>query len=245
MNSNTEQVVREVMAVQKRIIFKIIILWLVIIFLGSFSTSLRSGSDPVSIQVVPQVPRENESIIATFSINNPSDEITGIDYSFYANGEDVMNGNVVLDPGTGRQFQYIYNNPFKIGDQVTFHATTRSNNLVSEKSLSVPAYAPQIWSSFVSFASISSTMMSSMSMSSMTYYDGSFGTNRALNSGLIFSIVLILLLIFLELSEPLLAEKSIPVIGKLRIRFTRLTAILFVIFVGMVFTQVALIIGGV
>ncbi|NJD52076.1 MAG: hypothetical protein FIB07_04335 [Candidatus Methanoperedens sp.] len=233
------------MVVQKRIIFKIIILWLVIIFLASFSTSLRANSDPISIQVIPQVPRENESIIATFSINNPSDEKNRIDYSFYANGKDIMSGNVVLDPGTGRQFQYIYNNPFKIGDQVTFHATTRSNNLVSEKSLQFPSYAPQIWSSFVSFASFSSTMMSSMSMSSMTYYDDSFGTNRALNSGLIFSIVLILLLIFLELSEPLLAEKSIPVIGRLRIRFTRLTAVLFIIFVGMVFTQVALIIGGV
>jgi hypothetical protein len=102
----------------------------------------------------------------------------------------------------------------------------------------------------VSFAAFSTSVMStsaisSMSMSSMAYYDQSFGTNRALNAGLIISIVLIILLIYIELSEPLLAEKEMRIIGNLRIRFSRLSSILFIIFVGMVFTKIAVIIGGV
>jgi len=61
----------------------------------------------------------------------------------------------------------------------------------------------------------------------------------------IFSIVLIGLLIYLELTEPSLSEKTFRFIGNLRIRFSKLSTILFVIFLGMVFTQVALIIGKV
>jgi hypothetical protein len=53
------------------------------------------------------------------------------------------------------------------------------------------------------------------------------------------------LLIYLELTEPSLSEKSFKFIGNLRIRVSRLSAILFVIFIGMVFTQVALVIGKV
>jgi hypothetical protein len=83
------------------------------------------------------------------------------------------------------------------------------------------------------------------SMTTMAYYDQSFVSGSALNIGVIFSIVLIALLIYLELTEPSLQNKSFKVLGNLRIRFARLTGILFIIFVGMVFTQIALIIGRV
>ena len=64
-----------------------------------------------------------------------------------------------------------------------------------------------------------------------------------MNVGLVFSIVLIILLIFLELSEPKLFEKTYSILGNLRIRFSRLSAVLFVIFVGVVATQIVVIIG--
>ncbi len=234
---------------QKGLLYKTLMLWFTILVLASFAASLQSRYDTVGIQVAPEVLREGEPVVVTFFINNPSEKVAGTDYTLYANGEALMSGRAELSPGAGRQFQYVYNNPLKLGEQVTFSAKAQSGNEVSVNSLSIPSVPPQVWSSFVSFASFSTSVMSSSSaissMSSMAYYDNSFGTNKALNAGLIFSIVLIILLIYMELSEPLLAQKEMRVIGNLRIRFSRLSSVLFIIFVGMVFTQIALIVGGV
>lgn len=238
-------------AKQSGLLYKTLLLWFFIIVLVSFAVSLQTKFDAVGIQVTPEVLREGEPVIVTFYINNPSEKETGSDYTLYANGKVLMSGRTELSPGTGRQFQYVYSNPLKLGEQVTFSARTQSGDEVNQNSVSIPSVPPQIWSSFVSFASFSTSIMSSssaissMSMSSMAYYDDSFGTNRALNAGLIFSIVLIILLIYMELSEPLLAQKEMRIIGNLRIRFSRLSSVLFIIFVGMVFTQIALIVGGV
>jgi hypothetical protein len=70
----------------------------------------------------------------------------------------------------------------------------------------------------------------------------SFGSvDEGLNVGLVISIVLIILLIFLELSEPL--PSSYLVLGRLRIRFTTMTAILFIIFMGIVYTKIVMILA--
>lgn len=236
---------------QNGLLYRTLMLWFMILVLASFAASLQARYDTVGIQVAPEVLREGEPVVVTFFINNPSDKAAGTDYTLYANGDALMSGRTELSPGAGRQFLYVYNNPLKLGEQVTFSARAQSGDKVSVNSLSIPSVPPQIWSSFVSFASFSTSVMSSssaissMSMSSMAYYDKSFGTNKALNAGLIFSIVLIILLIYMELSEPILAEKKMRVIGNLRIRFSRLSSVLFIIFVGMVFTQIALIVGGV
>lgn len=231
------------------LLYKTLMLWFMILVLASFAASLQTKFDTVGIQVAPEVLRPQEPVVVTFFINNPSDKEAGTDYTLYANGNPLMSGRTELSPGTGRQFQYVYSNPLELGEQVTFSAITQSGDEVNQDSVSIPSVPPQVWSSFVSFASFSTSVMSSssaissMSMSSMAYYDNSFGTNKALNAGLIFSIVLIILLIYMELSEPLLARKEMRVIGNLRIRFSRLSSVLFIIFVGMVLTQVAFIIG--
>ncbi len=56
-----------------------------------------------------------------------------------------------------------------------------------------------------------------------------------------FCLILIVLLVFLELSEPV--EKKGFTIKGLRVRFSRLLIILFVVFLAMVFTKVVMIIG--
>jgi hypothetical protein len=236
---------------QNGLLYKILILWFAILVAASFAASLQARYDTVGIQVVPEVLRQNEPVVVTFFINNPTDTATATDYTLYANGNALMRGTTDLQPGSRRQFQYVYNNPLELGEQVTFSAITQSGDQVNQNSVSLPSVHPVVWSSFVSFASFSTSVMSSssaissMSMSSMAYYDNSFGTNKALNAGLIFSIVLIILLIYMELSEPLLAGKKMRIVGNLRIRASRLSSVLFIIFVGMVFTQIALIVGGV
>lgn len=218
---------------------KVIIIWLAILLMGSFWLTVRVGSDPVTLAVVPEVPREGEPIIATFKLNNPSSQPISTKYQFYANGKLMKQGATIIPPVSSKLYQYAYKNPLQLGEQVNFVVKTMSPLGSSEKAVSLPSYPPQIWSSFVSFASFSTSMMSFMS--SMTYYQSSFGSSIAFNVGLLVTIVLIGLLIFLELTQPLLQEKTIAILGRLRLRFNTVTWILFIIFMGIVYTKVVMI----
>ncbi len=82
------------------------------------------------------------------------------------------------------------------------------------------------------------------SMSTMTYYQSTFGSDMGLNVGIITAIVLIALLIFLELTQPVVEGKTIAVLGRMRIRFSTVTWILFIIFMGIVYTKVVMILAG-
>jgi len=75
----------------------------------------------------------------------------------------------------------------------------------------------------------------------MTYYDSTFGSEREFNVGILVTIVLIGLLIFLEISRPQLQGKTIAILGRLRLRFPTLTWILFIIFVGIVYSRIVMI----
>ena len=224
---------------QRGIKLKIVIIWLAILLMGSFWLTVRVGSEPVTLAVVPEVPREEEPIIATFKLNNPSAEPISTEYQFYANGELMTEGTTIIPPASSKLFQYAYKNPLQLGEQVTFVVKTTSPLGDSEKAVSLPSYPPQIWSSFVSFASFSTTVMGFMS--SMTYYQGSFGSGIALNVGILVSMVLMGLLVFLELTQPLLQERTIAILGKMRLRFNTVTWILFIIFMGIVYTKVVMI----
>ena len=219
---------------------KIIIVWLAVMVIGCFCLTTMAGSDLVEIAVIPEVPRADEPIICTFKLNNPASEPTTTDFSFYANGELLLHGSSTLGPHTSKTYQYVYKNPLALGEQVNFVVRAETDSKRCEKIVSLPSYPPQIMSSFVSFASFSTSVMGFMASS--TYYESSFGSvDEGLNVGLVISIVLIILLIFLELSEPL--PSSYLVLGRLRIRFTTMTAILFIIFMGIVYTKIVMILA--
>ena len=221
-------------------LLKIIIVWLAIIIIGCFCLTTMAGSDLVEIAVIPEVPRVDEPIICTFKLNNPAPVSRTIDFSFYANGELLLHGTSTLGPHTSKTYQYVYKNPLALGEQVNFVVRAESDSKKCEKIVSLPSYPPQVMSSFVSFASFSTSVMGFMTSS--TYYESSFGSvDEGLNVGLVISIVLIILLIFLELSEPL--PSSYLVLGRLRIRFTTMTAILFIIFIGIVYTKIVMILA--
>ena len=78
-------------------------------------------------------------------------------------------------------------------------------------------------------------------MSTMSYYQIAFGTDIGLNLGVLFVVVLTGLLIFLELTQPMLRKKTIAILGKLRFRFDTVTWILFIIFISIVYTKVVMI----
>ncbi|WP_394697738.1 hypothetical protein [uncultured Methanomethylovorans sp.] len=211
--------------------------------MASLVVGLHDAAAPLSVSVFPEVPVEGKPVLVTFNLNNPSLHSNSVDYELYANGKRVMEGTTELSSLSSEKYQYTYVNPLKMGEQITFAVKSTMDGKSHDESVSLPAYPPQVWSSFVSFASFSTSVMSYMT--TMTYYDQVFENGATLNVSVIFSIVLIGLLIYLELTEPSLTEKSFKFIGDLRIRFSRLSTVLFVIFIGMVFTQVALIIGKV
>ena len=219
--------------------FKIVILWLAILLVGSFWLTAMGGSDQMSLAVLPGVPREGEPVVATFQLNNPSSAAIETEYQFYANGELMKEGTTTLSPTSSKVYQYAYSNPLLLGEQVNFVLKVSSPQGSHQEIVSLPSYPPQIWSSFVSFASFSTSMMSFMS--SVTYYQSTFGSQPDFNVGLLYIIILIGLLIFLELTQPLLQGKATAVLGRLRLEYSTVTWILFIIFIGIVYTKIVMV----
>ena len=220
---------------------RILITLIGIIFLLGVVASQQTRSEPISITVMPSVPREGVPILITLNLNNPLPIDDLVHYELYANGMLLTRGSAGLNPSSTELVKYLYTDTPTLGEKITFLVRTRSMQGSFEKSLSIPAYPPQIWSSFVSFASFSTSMSSTMgvSITSMYFYDSSFMKAEGINVGLVFSLTLIFLLVFLELTEPI-HKKGLKV-AFLRIRFSRLSAVLFIVFVGMVLTKIVLI----
>ena len=225
----------------KDIQFKIVIIWLAIMLVGSFWLTARADSGPLSLAVVPEVPREEEPIVATFKLDNSLSQAVSIEYQFYANGELQKSGVATIPPGSSKVYQYAYKNPLELGEQVNFVVRAVSPLGSYEQAVSLPNYPPQIMSSFVSFASFSTSMMGFMS--SMSYFESTFGRDMGFNVGILIIIALIGLLILMELTQPLLQRKTVTALGRLRLRFNTVTWILFIIFIGMVYTKVVMIIA--
>lgn len=226
----------------RSICFKLVLLYLTMLVLGSFWLTVVNTSDAVRMVVIPQIPKEGEPVIATFRISNPLSDALITKYQFYINGQLWKEGTTTIDPRSSKTYKYAYENPIPLGEALTFLVRTKSAMGQFEESLSSPPYPPQVWSSFVSFASFSTSLMSSMS--SMTYYQSTFGAETGFNLGLLFSIVLIVLLIFLELTQPLLYQKDITILGRFRLGFATVTWILLIIFMGIVYTKVVMIIAS-
>ncbi|MDP3879581.1 MAG: hypothetical protein Q8Q07_04645 [Dehalococcoidales bacterium] len=221
--------------------FKIIIVWLAIVLLGSFWLTVQGSLEPVSIGIIPQVPREGESIMVTYRLNNQSPEVLVTRYQFYADGKLLKEGVTMIVPGFGKVYRYAYENPVPLGERLNFLVRTQSEQGEYEKYLSTPPFPPQVWSSFVSFASFSTSVMSFMTTTS--YYQSTFGSSVGFNVGLIFAVILIVLLILLELTHPFLHRKTDAILHKLRLNFNTVTWVLFIIFMGVLYTRVVMILN--
>jgi hypothetical protein len=243
---------------------KIMAIWSVILLLGIFSFSLFTHSRPVNLLIFPEVPREDEPIVVLLQLQNPESHENPYQFKLYKDGKLVTSGRVKLGAHSSKSLRYAYINDLALGDRMVFLAEVQTPRAIYREEVSLPAYPPQVWSSFVSFASFSTSMAgvaaagsmagmastsvsSSMGISSMTtmttmaYYKGHFGTGTSFNVGVVFSIVLIAILIHIEVTEPFRDARNY--LSRLRKRFSRLSAILFIIFAAMVLTQVVLIIS--
>lgn len=226
---------------RKGLILKIAIVWLFTFVLLGFLISTRSAADPITMSIIPEVPKTGEPIVATFNINNPSDEPSTTSHELYLNGRLIESGSATIAPLSSSKYQYAYENTLERGEQVNFVLKTSSDKGSLDKIVSLPPYPPQLMSSFVSFAAFSTSVM--ISMISMEYFTNTFGTTRGLNTGIIVSIILIALLVFLELTQAIITGKHITILGGYRVGFRNMSTILFIIFIGMVFTKVVMVIA--
>lgn len=226
-------------ASQRGLILKIAITCLCTFLLLGFLIAARSVTSPVTMSVIPEVPRTGEPIVATFNLNNPSNEPLTTSYQLYINGKLVESGSTTLTPQASTKYQYAYKNSLERGEQVNFVLKTSSDSGSFDKMVSLPAYPPQLMSSFVSFAAFSTSVMSSMI--SMEYFSDIFGAAAGINTGMIICLILAALLIFLELTQATITGRRISIISSYRAGFTTMSTILFIIFIGMVFTKVVMV----
>lgn len=75
----------------------------------------------------------------------------------------------------------------------------------------------------------------------MTYYQTTFVSDTGFNVGFISAVVLIALLIFLELSKPVVNGRTATVLGRLMMRFSTIVWLLFIIVMGIVYTTVMMV----
>ncbi len=220
------------------LILKIAIAWLCIFLLLGFLIATRSAASAITMSVIPEVPKEGEPIVVTFNIGNPADEPSTTHYQLYVNGKLVETGTTTIAAQASAKYQYAYRNSLERGEQANFVLKTSSDSGDFDKIVSLPAYPSQLMSSFVSFAAFSTSVMSSMI--SMEYFNDAFGTTNKINTGIIVAGVLIVLLIFLELTQAITTGKGATIISSYRAGFATMSTILFIIFIGMIFTKVVM-----
>jgi hypothetical protein len=145
----------------QRLQLAIAIAFIVILFLGSIKLSLYSRSEPVSITVLPSVPREDLPMLIMLNLNNPSEENNFLRYELYANERLLGIGQAHLSAKSTEQIVYLLPMAPKLGERITFFVKADSEQGRYEKSFSSPPYPPQVWSSFLQweFQSLPRTSM--------------------------------------------------------------------------------------
>jgi hypothetical protein len=230
-----------------RSVFKLVVVLLGIVLVGTFWLTTREAKQPVSLTVMPEAPRQGEPVLVSYALNNPGATDLVTHYQFYVDGNLLREGLTTIPPLSSKTYQYNFASPVKLGDKINFDVVTSSALGNYDKEASLPPFPPQIASSFISFASFSTTVMSSMVTTA--YYNGNFTSTLGLNTGLVISVCLIFLLICLELAGVSLEHRistSGPLSGgllmlqKFKYRFSTLSGILLIIFIGIVYTKIVM-----
>lgn len=226
---------------KRSLVYKIALLSLLLIISCSLLLSVLARSNPANITVIPVMPNKGKPIILTYTLGNPLSEQLPTYYELYIDGRLATSGHTIIPGDSIEIHQYIYEWKQPIGTRNNFALKVQSRLGNSEEVISVPPFAPQLWSSFASIAAFSTTVMSSIVTSA--YYRNTFVTQTGPNIGMVVSLTLILLLILSELTRPALMQSSPKVLGVLMTRFATLQWILLIIFAGIVITTIFMIIS--
>ncbi|MEM2815896.1 MAG: hypothetical protein QW056_04815 [Candidatus Bathyarchaeia archaeon] len=225
-------------------------LFLAVLLAGSLSMQ----SEVLTVRFFPTVTKENEPLVITATLNNvrlrPQKYLLGL----YVDGEQVATTEALLEPAATQSFTYTRASP-KTGEALRIYveAVNLDTGEKYREYLNIPQSPPELWISFSAFSSFATSLTSTTSTTSLatiTYYLNTMGMaaqetsgQPAINTGIIVSIVLILLLVFIELTDPAYGKIGRK-LSALRDRYGTLSASLLLIFAGIVLTKVVMIIAA-
>ena len=230
-----------------------VFLFLVIILFNSFDQT----SDVLNLSHFPSIPRENEPFTIRAMIKNTAVEPRKYSLTMYIDGDAVMASESTFDPLSTQSSTLTLESP-PLGSALRIYAEAIDLETGDKytQSLLMPQSPPEAWMSFASFSSLTSLLLSSSSSSSssmsssftISYYKNTIGLSEStvrwsINIGLIASITLVALLVFIELTNPGFSDLG-PRLKGLRARYSLLTANLLLVFIGLVLTRIVIIIAA-
>ncbi|MEM4521496.1 MAG: hypothetical protein QXF23_07225 [Candidatus Bathyarchaeia archaeon] len=232
-----------------RITLAFIAIFLSVLLLNSISMQ----SNTLTVRFFPTVIKEDEPVVITITLNNIYLQPQKFHLRLYVNSEQVAAISAQLEPRGTQLITYTCPPP-KIGQALRIYveAINLDNGEMHGEYLNIPQAPPELlmgFSAFSSFASSLTSTTSTTSMATITYYLNTMGLTTqeatvqpAINTGVILSITLILLLIFIELTDPAYGKMGRR-ISALRGRYAALSTTLLLIFSGIVLTKIVMIIA--
>jgi len=237
----------------KAIALAYVVLFLVIILFNSIDQT----SDVLNLSHFPSTPKENEPFIIRANIKNTADETRKYSLTMYVDGDAVLTSESTFDAlSTQTSTLTIASPPLGSAVRVYAEAVDLETGEIYKQALLMPQSPPEAWMSFASFSSLTTMLLSSSSSSSssmsssftISYYKNAIGLSEStirwsINIGLIASLTLVALLVFIELTNPAFGNLGQKMKG-LRERYSLLTANLLIVFLGLVLTRVVIIMSG-
>ena len=225
-------------------------LFLAVLLIGSLSMQ----SEALTVRFFPTVTKENEPLVITATLNNIRPKPQKYHLSLYVDGEQVAAVEALLEPAAIQTLTYTRASPRSSEAlRIYVEAVNLDTGEKYREYLNIPQIPPELWISFSAFSSLTTTLTSTTSTTSLatiTYYLNTMGMaaqgaagQPTINTGIIISITLILLLVFIELTDPAYGKIGRR-IAALRMRYGTLSTILLLIFVGIVLTKVVMIIAS-
>ncbi|MEM2251525.1 MAG: hypothetical protein QXE73_00045 [Candidatus Bathyarchaeia archaeon] len=228
--------------IKKPYLYKIVVVWALVLSLLVFHQTFHGSI--ISISYFPAFPRSGEPFQVTIKLINPDQEAKIFALKIYMNGLAIADWFTRVEGSSIKEYSIADLGSFNVGESIRIHVDV--NDIKSGKLYScsqmIPPFPPEAFTSFISFASFSSTLMGYIT--TLSYYTTTITPSEGINAGLILSLTLISLLIFIELTDPAYGRIG-DRIKHLRRNFTREAIILLSIFLAMVATKIVFIIYGV
>ncbi|MEM2868752.1 MAG: hypothetical protein QXR84_09780 [Candidatus Bathyarchaeia archaeon] len=226
-------------------VYRIVVLWALVLSLILFYQGV--GGNVIGIDYFPSFPRLGEPVQITVRLVNSDPEPRLMSVRVYVDGLAVADWLAYIDGGSVKEYRVVGPSRFDVGGSIRVYAEALDvkSGAVYSRSAMVPPFPPEAFTSFISFASFSSTLMGYMT--TLSYYTTTMAAitpAEGVNAGLILSLTLIGLLVFMELTDPAYGKMG-ERITHLRRNFTREAIILLIVFLAMVATKIIFIVYGV
>lgn len=232
------------LTLKKPYIYRIAALWALALSLLMFYQAVSGNI--IGVSYFPAFPRCDEPVQVTVRISNPDPEPKLLAVKVYVNGLAAAEWLAHVDSGSAREYRIVEISRLGVGGSIRVHveALDVRSGVVYSRSAMIPPFPPETFSSFISFASFSSTLMGYMT--TLSYYTTTVAVvtpTEGVNAGLVLSLTLIGLLVFMELTDPAYGR-----IGErltyLRRSFAREAIVLLIVFLAMVATKIVFILYG-